>query len=242
MLCPDSLRLQVRNGCEAIRRCVPVAMLIVLLAGCSAIRNTGMPDTGDIQFGIASWYGKRFHGRVTTSGEKYDMYKLTAAHRTLPFETLVRVTNIKNGKSVIVRINDRGPWKPGRVIDLSYAAAEKIAMTKDGVARVRLDIIDKQTGMASWYGQRFHGQQTASGDIYDMNQFTAAHSALPFGALVRVTNVENGRVVTVRINDRMPRSQKRIINLSKRAAEKLGMLKSGVAVVAIDISGSATAR
>jgi rare lipoprotein A len=242
LLCPDSLRLQVRNVCETIRWCVSVVTLIALFAGCSAIRNTGMPSAGEIQFGMASWYGKEFHGRVTTSGEKYDMHKLTAAHRRLPFDTLVRVTNIKNGKSVIVRINDRGPWKPGRVIDLSYAAAEKIGITKEGVARVRLDIVDKQTGMASWYGQKFHGRRTASGEIYDMNQLTAAHSDLPFGAIVRVTNVENGKVVTVRINDRMPRSQKRMINLSRQAAEKLDMLKRGIAMVAIDISGPATAR
>jgi rare lipoprotein A (peptidoglycan hydrolase) len=216
-------------------------VLIALLAGCGALHNSGMPDTGEIQFGIASWYGKTFHGRITTSGEKYDMYKLTAAHRTLPFGTLVRVTNIKNGKTVVVRINDRGPWKPGRVIDLSYAAAQKIEMVNDGVARVRVDIIDKQTGMASWYGEKFHGRPTASGEIYDMNQLTAAHSQLPFGANVRVTNVDNGKVVTVRINDRMPQSQKRIINLSRRAAEKLGILERGVAVVAIDILKSTAA-
>ena len=207
----------------------------MLLAGCSAIRNSGTPDAGDLQFGIASWYGKKFHGRIATAGERYDMYKLTAAHRTLPFDTFVRVTNIKNDKTVIVRINDRGPWKPDRVIDLSYAAAEKIEMVDDGLAKVRLDILDEQTGTASWYGERFHGRKTASGQVYDMNQLTAAHCDISFGTQVRVTNVENGEAVTVRINDRMPRSQKRVINLSRRAAEKLDFLKKGTVAVAIEI-------
>jgi len=265
LLCPDILKFHVRNTCEAIRdsrlktqdgltsswayglmsllACKPIGLLLclALLAGCGALRNTGMPNMGEIQFGMASWYGEEFHGGITTSGEEYDMHKLTAAHRLLPFGTLVRVTNIKNGRAVIVRVNDRGPWKPGRVIDLSYAAAKKIGMIQDGVARVRVDIVDKQTGMASWYGEKFHGRRTASGEIYDMNQLTAAHSQLPFGATVRVTNVDNGKVATVRINDRMPQSQERIINLSKRAAEELGILKRGVAVVAIDILKSTAA-
>jgi rare lipoprotein A (peptidoglycan hydrolase) len=219
-----------------------VFILTVLLVGCGAIHNAGVPDAGDVQFGIASWYGSKFHGRITTCGERYDMHRLTAAHRTLPFGTLVRVTNLKNGRTVIVRINDSGPWISGRVIDLSYAAAKKIGMVKDGVTRVRLDVVKEQTGTASWYGERFHGRPTASGEIYDMNQLTAAHSILPFGARVQVTNIENGEVVTVRINDRMPQSQKRVINLSRRAAEKLGILKSGIATVVIDVSKQTRAR
>ena len=245
------LWLSIRRSCESLRRawlakilgsCLLVFILAVSLAGCGAIHNAGVPDAGDIQFGMASWYGEKFHGRIATSGEKYDMYKFTAAHRTLPFGTLVRVTNIGNGRTVIVKINDRGPWISGRVIDLSYAAAKKIGMVNDGVARVRLEVIKEQTGEASWYGEKFHGRRTASGEIYDMNQLTAAHSVLPFGVSVQVTNIENGKTVTVRINDRMPQSQKRVINLSKRAAEKLGILKSGVAAVVIDVSKQTTAR
>lgn len=91
--------------------------------------------------GYASWYGGKFHGRLTANGETFDTYKLTAAHRTLPFHTIVKVTNLKNGKSVEVRINDRGPFVRGRIIDLSKAAAEAIDMTGDGVARVRLEVV-----------------------------------------------------------------------------------------------------
>lgn len=93
---------------------------------------------GYVEYGIASWYGPGFHGRRTASGEIYNMYKLTAAHKTLPFGTYVRVINLKNGKSVIVKINDRGPFVSGRIVDLSYAAAREIGMLKTGTASVKL--------------------------------------------------------------------------------------------------------
>jgi rare lipoprotein A len=89
--------------------------------------------------GLASWYGRPYHGRRTASGEIYDMYALTAAHRTLPFGTEVRVHDLENGRAVNVRINDRGPFVEGRIIDLSYAAARAVQMP--GVARVRLEIL-----------------------------------------------------------------------------------------------------
>ena len=100
-----------------------------------------LPEVVGVQVGYASWYGPRFHGRRTASGEIYDMNALTAAHKTLPFGTLVRVTNLQNGKSVVVRINDRGPYVKGRIIDLSAAAAKKIGLDKSGVAKVKLEII-----------------------------------------------------------------------------------------------------
>lgn len=91
--------------------------------------------------GIASYYGPGFQGKKTASGERFDMNDLTAAHKTLPFNTKVRVTNVENNKSVIVRINDRGPFKKGRVIDLSQAAAKKIGLIITGAAKVKLEII-----------------------------------------------------------------------------------------------------
>jgi rare lipoprotein A len=92
--------------------------------------------------GIASWYGQEFHGKPTSSRETYDMYKMTAAHRTLPLPSWVRVTNLRNKKSVIVRVNDRGPFVAGRLIDLSYAAAEALDMIDDGTAPVEVTAID----------------------------------------------------------------------------------------------------
>ena len=93
------------------------------------------------QRGVASWYGKRYHGQKTSSGEVYDMYQMTAAHPTLPIPSYARVTNIKNGKSVVVRINDRGPFRATRIIDLSYVAAHKLGYIQAGEATVEVESI-----------------------------------------------------------------------------------------------------
>lgn len=92
--------------------------------------------------GLASYYGKRFHGRTTANGEKFNQYALTAAHKTLPFGTKVKVRNKKNGQSVVVRINDRGPFVRGRIIDLSYKAAKSIGMIRMGVAPVVISVLN----------------------------------------------------------------------------------------------------
>lgn len=99
--------------------------------------------------GIASWYGKDFHGRKTANGEIYDMYGQTAAHKLLPFGTQVRVTNLDNGLSTVVRINDRGPFVANRIIDLSYTAASQINMVGPGTARVRIETIGEVVGLSS---------------------------------------------------------------------------------------------
>ena len=101
------------------------------------------------QRGVASWYGKRYHGQKTSSGEVYDMYQMTAAHPTLPIPSYARVTNIKNGKSVVVRINDRGPFRATRIIDLSYVAAYKLGYIQAGEATVEVESIvpDRRAGL-----------------------------------------------------------------------------------------------
>jgi peptidoglycan lytic transglycosylase len=105
-------------------------------------RDTAIPvSAGYTEQGEASWYGLPFHGRQASNGEIYDMNKLTAAHRTLPFETMVRVTNETNGKSTVVRITDRGPFVNNRIIDLSYAAAREIESIGPGVVPVRLEVL-----------------------------------------------------------------------------------------------------
>lgn len=97
---------------------------------------------GWTETGVASWYGVPYDGRRAADGEIFDMHKLTAAHRTLPFDTWVEVSNLQNGKSVTVRINDRGPFVDGRIIDLSFAAAGEIEMVRSGTVHVRLRVID----------------------------------------------------------------------------------------------------
>jgi len=96
---------------------------------------------GQTWTGLASWYGPKFHGRKTANGERYDMNGLTAAHRRLPFNTIIEVTNLSNGKSCRVRINDRGPFKGRRILDLSKGAARRIGLIQDGVTEVRIRII-----------------------------------------------------------------------------------------------------
>ncbi|MBI2956665.1 MAG: septal ring lytic transglycosylase RlpA family protein [Acidobacteria bacterium] len=132
-------------------RLLVVGLLVVaLLAGASGCRRKkpvakvpppAPPAAGEAETGLASWYGHPYHGRPTSSGEIYDMNKMTAAHRTLPHQTWVRVTNLENGRTTEVRINDRGPFIEGRIIDLSRAAAEAIEMLGPGTALVRLEII-----------------------------------------------------------------------------------------------------
>jgi rare lipoprotein A len=109
------------------------------------------PPAGYTEEGNASWYGEPFNGRRASNGEIYDMYKLTAAHRTLPFETVVRVTNLNNGKSTNVRITDRGPFVENRVIDLSLAAAREIESIGPGVVPVRIEIVSASVDPASGF-------------------------------------------------------------------------------------------
>ncbi len=96
---------------------------------------------GQVIKGMSSYYGKKFHGRKTSNGDVFDMYKLTAAHRFLPFNTIIEVTNLANNRSVRVRVNDRGPFVGNRILDLSYAAARKIGLTGAGVGKVQIRII-----------------------------------------------------------------------------------------------------
>lgn len=98
----------------------------------------------EISTGVVSWYGGKFHGRKTASGEKYDKHELTAAHKSLPFGTKVKVTNIRNGKSVVVEINDRGPYAKSRVLDLSQAAFSEIGHTNTGVMQVEYEIMNSE--------------------------------------------------------------------------------------------------
>lgn len=98
-------------------------------------------ESGYSEVGVASWYGRKFHGHLTSNGEKYDMFQLSAAHTTLPIPSYVRVTNLDNGKSIIARVNDRGPFHPGRVVDMSYAGAVLLGYANKGTARVRVESI-----------------------------------------------------------------------------------------------------
>jgi rare lipoprotein A len=123
------------------------AILAILTLSLSAATNSPQKSkvSKPYQIGKASWYGKQFHGRITASGEQYDMFQFTAAHRQLPLGTWVKVTNVHNGRWVMVRVNDRGPVPESRIIDLSYGAAEMLFDAKDrGLLKVRLDIVQPE--------------------------------------------------------------------------------------------------
>lgn len=104
---------------------------------------------GYTEKGKASWYGTKFHGHLTSNGEVYDMYSMTAAHKTLPLPSYVKVTNVDNGKTAIVRVNDRGPFHTGRIIDLSYAAAYKLGVLQTGTANVEIAVISADKNITS---------------------------------------------------------------------------------------------
>ena len=142
----------------------------VLMTGCAGLtKGQADLDVGMKERGIASWYGDDFHGWVTASGEIYDMHMLTAAHRTLPLGTIVRVTNVVNGRHVMIRINDRGPYVNGRILDVSYAAAKRLDMLRDGVSAIQLEVVG-QHGLGTMLSEPPRGEAGAT-----PSQETALH-------------------------------------------------------------------
>jgi rare lipoprotein A len=128
-----------------------VACCTVLLAGQAGLHQAvARPETRAAfrQIGVASWYGPGFHGKRTASGERFDQNDLTAAHRQLPLGSEVKVTNLENGRAITVAINDRGPYIKGRVIDLSKAAARRLGIVEEGVAKVRIEATPRQLALA----------------------------------------------------------------------------------------------
>ena len=132
------------------------ALLAASLAAAGQIERPGrsIAEEPSGEFGIASYYGREFDSLHTASGERFDMHKMTAAHPSLPFGTRVRVTNLRNGRSAIVRINDRGPFLKGRVVDLSYAAARELRLVGPGTSRVRLSVLSRVRPATSRVGRR----------------------------------------------------------------------------------------
>lgn len=127
------------------RRRLAALCLLALLAGCAHRHPKPVPPPqpmrGKVQEGISSWYGKEFDGRPTANGETFDMHGLSAAHRTLPLGTTIRVTNLDNGRDVVLKVNDRGPFVAGRILDCSYGAAKALGFAGAGLARVRIEVL-----------------------------------------------------------------------------------------------------
>ena len=183
-----------------------------------------------VQKGKASWYGHKFHGRLTSNGERYNMYGRTAAHKTLPFNTYLRVTNLRNGRQTVVRVNDRGPFISGRIIDLTYTSAKELRMAEAGVVPVRIEAL----GYAQ--KKRKDGklvQVYVKPESYQLGDFTIQvgafairdnarklHAALTRkygGATVQVTNSGNQKLYRVRVGryTRLNSAQEAVKKLQK---------------------------
>lgn len=136
-------------------------------------REEWLKHARDSEVGKASWYGNKFHNRVTASGLRYDMHTFTAAHKTLPLGTVVRVTDRDSGKSVMVCVTDRGPYVRGRIIDLSWAAAQKLDLDSRGVCKVELEVISDETGKPLRDGVAYYVRYQSGMDVEETGPFYA---------------------------------------------------------------------
>jgi rare lipoprotein A len=150
------------------------------------------------QKGVASWYGKKFHGYHTSNGEVYDMYGMSAAHKTLPLPTYVKVTNLDNGKHVIVKVNDRGPFHEDRIIDLSYAAASKLGILASGTANVEISSVESKTDLQQLFVQvgKFSVEQNAKKMAKQIAMITKGQG---HNIQVQRKNTKQGKVFHVHI-------------------------------------------
>jgi rare lipoprotein A len=245
--------------------------------------------------GMASFYGDKFDGRPTSTGETFRKNGYSAASLDMPWGTILEVTNLSNGRTTQVRVNDCGPHAKGRIIDLSRAAAEDLDFIKNGETKVRLRVIKTsnsgptcnrgawtkklkkqgkaipsppppwdptqtvgatpvkttapspvvspplpmtggdQQGLASYYADRFQGRSTSTGEVYDHNKFTAASKAFAYGTRLEVTNIVSGAKTEVVVNDCGPHTVDRILDLSRIAAQRIGVLQAGTAMVRVKI-------
>lgn len=165
---------------------------------------TVMPDAhGYVERGIASWYGNKFHGYMTSSLEPYDMYQFSAAHKTLPLPSYVRVTNLDNGKSVVVRVNDRGPFHENRLIDLSYAAAVRIGVWPKGTGLVEVRLLDPEHPAAAPTPAAARAASTGEPHIFlQLGAFADRGNAQRVVEKIERAGLGRVTVVTTRINDR----------------------------------------
>ena len=192
-------------------------------------------SSGYRERGIASWYGRKFHGRLTSSREPYDMYAMTAAHRTLPLPTYVRVKNLRNGRSIVVRVNDRGPFIPNRVIDLSYVAATKLGIVRDGTGLVEVTAIDPtRTKTYTSAGSRLKGsvhadspprlflQIGAFGNRYNAERLQARIEPA-LAATVRIQTLTGDSPPLYRVQVGPLASVQRVDDLSSRLQQDWGL-------------------
>lgn len=160
---------------------------------------------GFVEEGLASWYGHDFHGKKTANGERYNMYGVSAAHKLLPLDTKVRVTNLENGRQVVLRVNDRGPFVGDRIIDLSYGAAKKLGTVEKGVARVRVEAVGSQAPRQLRSNTRLASSQPvrSSGRVYiQVGAYSRADNARKVHGELMRNGFKGSRIETVRRSGR----------------------------------------
>lgn len=160
-----------------------------------------------VETGIASWYGPQFHGRKTANGETFDMNELTAAHRTLQMPSLVRVTNLENGRSLVVRVNDRGPYKRGRIIDLSKKAAELLGYKEKGTAKVRLEVLREESVKVAEIaksGRATTGYEIAANNRQPITTASSASAPAPVTKEILPGHARNGQFYPDPVITEMP--------------------------------------
>lgn len=216
------LRPAHRDGVAT--RAIPVLLaVVVLVLGCSSHSagrrlnvNPGLGDDrraadlhaaleqGAVQVGQASWYGPKFHGRTTANGERFDMNRSSAAHKTLPFGTIVRVHNLDNGRKIDVRINDRGPFIRGRILDLSRAAAEEIGMIGRGV-------VDIELALVAWPRSRGHGAARSERERSEAAPKTRPKPGATWVQAGAFRDADRARRLAVRLQDLWPHGRERFV-------------------------------
>lgn len=179
---------------QKLKNLILVVLTVYLFSSCGVIERTAdfskSENARALENGVASWYGPNFHGKLTANGEVYDMNGVSAAHRTLPFGTILLVENLDNGRTVQVRINDRGPYAKDRIIDLSKAAAEQIDMIGPGTARVRLYLLEGDLENSKITDLKVPTYTVQLGSFQDRKQAESQASKIE-GSRIEKTNVNN---------------------------------------------------
>ena len=215
-----------------MKRLLPI--LIIFITACAGrhyeleVPLSSVP-TGWKQRGYASWYGPKFHGRKTASGETFNMYSLTAAHRTLPLGTYVKVRNLKNGRTVVVKINDRGPYVRGRIIDLSYAAAKRLGMIRDGVVPVEITVIGKPETTVDRYRTLsfgyFYAQIGSFRDWTNAIRLASRMKKRGYPVEIRPVDIEGERFYRVLVGPYTATGVRRVAYILKRKGYNVKVIK-----------------
>ncbi|MGC9324583.1 MAG: septal ring lytic transglycosylase RlpA family protein [Desulfomonilia bacterium] len=162
--------MKLRSIFRSRYRAFLILVGFILVSGCSHVPRHG---SSWVQIGTASWYGEDFHGKPTATGETYNMYGCSAAHKTLPLGSTVRVTNLTNGRTIIVPINDRGPYVGDRIIDMSYGAARHLGMVEEGLAKVRVEVLKTPRSLTYGYVLQFGAYTDRDNALNMANQLSS---------------------------------------------------------------------